>query len=88
MNFIDAKNNDGATKDINQATYSTEFVKKLLSTYAKQEESFLVFDPFMGTGTTANGCIEYGCSYVGTEISERQCEYANERIRNIFTVSE
>lgn len=88
MNFIDAKNNDGATKDINQATYSTEFVKKLLSTYAKQEESFLVFDPFIGTGTTANGCIEYGCSYIGTEISEKQCKYANERIHSMFTLLE
>jgi len=87
-NFIDAKNNDGATKEMNQATYSTDLVKQLLKTYAKPEESFVVFDPFMGTGTTANGCMEYGCSCIGTEISERQCEYANERIRNIFTTTE
>ena len=73
---------------MNQATFSTDLVKQLLKTYAKPEESFVVFDPFMGTGTTENGCIEYGCSCIGTEISERQCKYANERIRNIFTVSE
>jgi site-specific DNA-methyltransferase (adenine-specific) len=79
-NFIDAKNNDGATKEMNQATFSTDLVKQLLSTYAKAEDDFMVFDPFMGTGTTAKGCIEYGCSYVGTEISKKQCEYANERL--------
>tara|TARA_R100001594_G_scaffold148409_1_gene203553 strand:- start:676 stop:1455 length:780 start_codon:yes stop_codon:yes gene_type:complete len=80
MNFIEAKNNDGATKEINQATFSTEFVTQLLQTYAKPEESFVVFDPFMGTGTTAKGCVEYGCSYIGTEISKTQCEYAENRI--------
>ena len=80
-NFIEAKNNDGATKEINQATFSTEFVTQLLQTYAKPKESFVVFDPFMGTGTTAKGCIEYGCSYIGTEISKTQCEYAENRIK-------
>jgi len=81
MNFIEAKNNDGATKEINQATFSTDFVTQLLKAYAKPEESFVVFDPFMGTGTTAKGCIEYGCSYLGTEISKKQCEYAEKRIK-------
>jgi len=83
-NFIEAANNDGATKDINQATFSTEFVTKLLQIYAEPDnESFVVFDPFIGTGTTAKGCIHYGCSYVGTEISERQCDFSECRIGNI-----
>lgn len=83
MNFIEAKNNDGATKEINQATFSTDLVTQLLQTYAKSEISFVVYDPFMGTGTTAKGCVEYGCSYLGTEISKTQCDYAKERIRNL-----
>ena len=82
-NFIEAKNNDGATKDINQATFSTDFVTQLLTTYAKPEKSFVVFDPFMGTGTTAKGCVEYGCSYLGTETSKTQCEYANNRLQKL-----
>lgn len=87
MNFIEAKNNDGATKDINQATFSTDLVTQLLTTYAKPEKSFVVFDPFMGTGTTAKGCIEYGCSYVGTETSKTQCEYANDRLQKLSVLN-
>jgi len=82
-NFIEAANNDGATKDINQATFSTEFVTKLLNTYALPEEGFVVFDPFMGTGTTAKACVHYGCSYVGTEISTNQCNHAEKRLKEI-----
>lgn len=87
MNFIEAKNNDGATKDINQATFSTDLVTQLLATYAKPEKSFMVFDPFMGTGTTAKGCVEYGCSYIGTEISKAQCEYAENRLQNVSVLN-
>ena len=83
MNFIEAKNNDAATKEINQATFSTDLVTQLLATYAKPEKSFVVFDPFMGTGTTANGCVEYGCSYLGAETSKSQCEYAENRLQSI-----
>ena len=87
MNFIEAKNNDGATKDINQATFSTDLVTQLLATYAKPEKSFVVFDPFMGTGTTAKGCVEYGCSYIGTEISKAQCEYAKNRLQQLSVLN-
>jgi len=82
-NFIDAKNNDESTKDINQATFSTDLVMQLLRAYAKSRESFVVFDPFMGTGTTAKGCIKYGCSYIGTETSKKQCDYTHNRLKNI-----
>ena len=83
INFIDAANNDEATKDINQATFSTDLVKKLLKIYAKPDEHFIVYDPFIGTGTTGKGCMEYGCSYIGTEISKSQCDYANERLKKV-----
>jgi len=83
INFIDAANNDEATKDINQATFSTDLVKKLLKIYAKPDEHFIVYDPFIGTGTTGKGCMEYGCSYIGTEISKLQCDYANERLKKV-----
>lgn len=36
----------------------------------------------MGTGTTAIGALKLGknLKYIGSEISEKQCEYANMRI--------
>ena len=78
FNFIEAKNNDGSNK-LNKATYSTELVTKLLNIYFKSGD--LIYDPFMGTGTTANACILYNCNYIGSEISKAQCEYAENRIK-------
>lgn len=80
FNFIDAKNNDGVTK-LNKATYSTELCEKLLKFYALPNS--IVFDPFIGTGTTAVAAKKLGHSYIGCEISKNQCLYAEERIRNV-----
>lgn len=79
FNFFEAPNNDGSC-DIHKATFSTLFVRKLLNIYAVDEGRCIVYDPFMGTGTTAVGCIEDKFDWVGTEISERYCEYAGKRI--------
>lgn len=81
-NFFEAKNNDKSTKEINQATFSTDMVLNLLNIYAQPNKDFIVYDPFMGTGTTAKGCLSYGCSFIGTEISKKQVDYANKRIKN------
>lgn len=77
MNFIEAKNNDKSCP-LNKATFSSELVGKLLKIYAGGES--IVYDPFMGTGTTAVGCLKFGCSCYGSEISEKQCAYASDRI--------
>lgn len=84
-NFVEANNNDGKCK-LNQATYSSELVEKLLKIYCNQEEKRIVYDPFIGTGTTAVGCINYDggknmVEYLGSEISKDQCEFAEERIK-------
>lgn len=77
FNFIEAKNNDGGCA-LNKATFSTDFVKKLLNIYAKPNS--FVFDPFMGTGTTAVACHQLGHSFIGSEISSAQCDFAEKRI--------
>lgn len=77
-NFICAPNNDGTNK-LNRATYSTELCRKLLQIYAPK--GGVVYDPFMGTGTTANACKELGLRYIGTEISKDQCAYAENRLK-------
>ena len=78
-NYIYAKNNDGVN-DLNFATFSTDLVLQLLKLYCYSKDC-LVYDPFMGTGTTANACIKYGCNYLGTELSKAQCEYAENRLK-------
>ena len=77
FNFIEARNNDGSCK-LNKATYSTELCDKLINIYLKKEN--LVYDPFMGTGTTANACIKTGLDFIGSELSEAQCRFGEDRI--------
>ena len=81
FNFISAKNNDKST-ELNKATYSTELVRKLLLLYTNEND--LIYDSFIGTGTTANACIVEKRNYIGSEISKQQCDYANKRISNIL----
>ena len=78
-NFIEAPNNDGRTP-LNQATFSSELCEKLLNIYAKDES--VVLDPFMGTGSTAIGCLKSGrgISYIGFELSKAQVEYSKARV--------
>jgi len=77
-NYICAKNNDNST-ELNKATYSTELVRKLLLMYTKEND--LIYDSFMGTGTTANACIIENRNYIGSEISKEQCDYAIDRLK-------
>jgi DNA modification methylase len=76
-NFLTAKNNDGSN-DIHKATFSSELVRKLLSLYVK--EGGLVYDSFMGTGTTAVGCLIENINYIGSEISEKYCLEIEKRL--------
>ena len=78
-NFVDAANNDGKC-ELNQATFSTELCLKLFDIYC--QKGWVVYDPFMGTGTTAHACVEYGCGYIGSELSKAQCEYAENRVNS------
>ena len=45
-------------------------------------EGDLVYDPFMGSGTTAKMAILNKRNYIGSEISKAYCDIAKKRIRN------
>ena len=77
FNFIEAPNNDEICP-IHKATYSSLLCRKLILLYSQKGD--LVYDPFMGTGTTAIACIKEKRNYIGSEISARYCEWANKRI--------
>lgn len=78
FNYIEARNNDGSCP-LNKATYSTELCEKLLDIYAVRPDTW-VYDPFIGTGTTAVACAKKGFNCLGSEISADQCEYARKRV--------
>lgn len=78
FNYVEAKNNDGSCP-YNKATYSSDLCKQLLSLYCP--EGGIVYDPFMGSGTTAVACKELGLSYIGSELSKNQCGWAENRLK-------
>lgn len=80
FNFVEAKNNDG-TCPFNKATYSSDLCEKLLTMYAP--DNSVVYDPFLGSGTTAVACKRMGLECIGSEISPKQCDWAAERIEQV-----
>ena len=44
-------------------------------------EGDVVFDPFMGSGTTAKMALLNNRNYIGFELDKHYCEIANERIQ-------
>lgn len=51
----------------------------LLKDYSKEGD--LIFDPFLGSGTTAVACERLNRRWIGVEISRRYCDIAVERLR-------
>ena len=41
----------------------------------------LIYDPYMGSGTTALAAIKQKRNYIGSEISSKYCESANKRLK-------
>ena len=44
------------------------------------DEGDLVYDPFMGSGTTAKMALKLGRNYIGSEISSKYCENIKKRL--------
>jgi len=65
-----------------KATFSSELVRKLLRLYAIKGQ--LIYDSFMGTGTTAVGCIIEDMDYIGSELSKRYVDFSNDRIKPLL----
>lgn len=80
-NLVSTRLNNDEICEYNSATYPSELVEKIINLYAPKKA--LIFDPFMGTGTTAVGCIETGNNYIGSELSANQYEWTKRRIRNL-----
>ena len=57
-----------------------ELIKKYI--LVGSQEGALVFDPFMGSGTTAVACKELGRNFIGCEIEQKYIDVANQRIKN------
>jgi site-specific DNA-methyltransferase (adenine-specific) len=56
-----------------------ELMEYLIRTYTNESE--LVLDNCMGSGTTAIACINTNRNYIGFELDKHYCDIANERIQ-------
>ena len=63
-------------------SHSAAYPEKLPEFFIKlfTQPNDLVYDPFMGSGTTAKVAIDLNRNFVGSEISEEYYEVANKRI--------
>lgn len=59
------------------------FPERLASDHIKMwsNKGELVYDPFIGSGTTARACKDLDRNYIGSEISKEYCEIAEQRLR-------
>lgn len=63
------------------------FPEKLASEhiYSWSNEQELIYDPFIGSGTTAISALKYKRNFIGSEISKDYCDIANIRIKNFLS---
>lgn len=67
------------TRGLTKANFSIDFASKIINLLSYEGD--IVYDPFMGSGTTAIACIRSGRKYIGSEISPNYWEIANDRIK-------
>ena len=61
------------------ASFPEELVERILVNFS--QEGDLIYDPFMGTGTTAVVAKRLGRKWLGSEMSPQYAEFARERIK-------
>jgi len=66
-----------------QPEHPAPFPKQLASDHiiSWSNAGDLVYDPFMGSGTTAAMAVRNERNFIGSEISQEYCDIANERVR-------
>ena len=63
---------------IHKAVMHPDIVDYLIKSFIPQNS--LVYDPFMGVGTTAERCFLNGIDYIGSEITKEYCAVATARL--------
>jgi modification methylase len=85
-NFINTINQHDLIKDTAEGTdkehkraFPVKLAQRLIMCFP---DSKLIFDPYMGSGTTAIAAIKEKKDFIGSEISKEYCEIAMQRINN------
>jgi site-specific DNA-methyltransferase (adenine-specific) len=67
----------GSTNE-HYAAYNDELIKKPI--LAGCPEHGIIYDPFMGTGSTAEAALRANRQFIGSEMSAKYCQIANNRL--------
>jgi len=62
------------------AIFPLTLPSKIIKYFSKEGD--IIYDPFMGMGSTAIACIKSKRNYIGSEIIKEYCDLADERIDN------
>jgi len=75
------------SNDIHEAMFPEELVKRCIELYSFNGD--VIFDPFMGSGTTAVVAKSMGRRYLGYELDPKYVRYAEDRVDSIadFTIT-
>lgn len=73
--FYDVGKND---KTLHNAPFPEQLANDHIISWSNEND--LIYDPFMGSGTTAKMCVLNNRNFIGSEISKEYCEIAKERI--------
>ena len=65
-------------QDDHPAPFPEQLVRNCLDLTTERND--VVYDPFMGSGTTAKVCVEFGRGFIGSEISPQYAAIARQRI--------
>lgn len=63
------------------AVFPEELVRTILENFSEQGD--IIYDPFMGTGTTAVVAKMMGRNFIGSELSKEYCDIAEARIKSV-----
>lgn len=64
------------------AIFPEELVKKHLESWSNEGD--IIYDPFMGSGTTSKMCLLSKRNYIGSEISIEYCDIEKRRLESIL----
>lgn len=73
--------NTKPSKEKHFAVYPTELIETPI--LCSTDENDIVYDPFIGSGTTALSCQDLKRNWIGSEINKEYCNISNQRINNI-----
>lgn len=76
---------ENGKSEYNHPTVKPKNIIQILIENSSQEND-LIFDCFMGSGTTSRACIDLKRNFIGCEIEEKYCKIWEERIKqkNLF----